>query len=136
MPLPAHASASRARLGCAPDATLRRRSRVLWQPNDAATGAWAGRRQDPNALPSVRCSCVRPEGAVLCSSFSKAPAGLGAPRLAPGLPCTPRSTSLVGLARRAVVPRNNSTTECYLCDPVVVGNARRLISLFRPELSP
>ncbi len=32
----------------------------------------------------------------------------------------PRSVSLVGLARRGVIPQNNSTRECFFCDPVVL----------------
>ena len=34
----------------------------------------------------------------------------------------PRSVSLVGLARKGVIPQNNSTPECSFCDPVVLGD--------------
>jgi hypothetical protein len=27
----------------------------------------------------------------------------------------------VGLARRGVIPQNNSTSECFFCDPVVLA---------------
>jgi hypothetical protein len=33
----------------------------------------------------------------------------------------PRSVSLVGLARKGVIPQNNSTTECSFYDPVVLA---------------
>ena len=32
----------------------------------------------------------------------------------------PRNVSLVGLAQRGVFPQNNSTSECSICDPVVL----------------
>jgi hypothetical protein len=32
----------------------------------------------------------------------------------------PQSASPVGLARRGVIPQNNSTRECFVCDPVVL----------------
>ena len=55
-----------------------------------------------------------------CSSSSKARAGLHVPRLLPGPLYTPRNVSLAGLARRGVFPQNNSTSECFVCDPVVL----------------
>jgi probable HAF family extracellular repeat protein len=33
----------------------------------------------------------------------------------------PRSASLAGLALTGVIPQNNSTPECFFCDPVVLG---------------
>jgi hypothetical protein len=41
----------------------------------------------------------------------------------------PRSVSLVGLARRAVIPQNNSTPECYCCDPVVLNSGLNSLGL-------
>ena len=37
----------------------------------------------------------------------------------------PRSVSLVGLARKGVIPQNNSTTECFFYDPVVLGRIQK-----------
>src|ERR1700690_3485199 len=93
---------------------------ALWLPNGAGSGASVGYSQDPNALPSVRCSCVLRAAAIPCSSSSKVIAGLRAPRPSPGPQYMPRSVSLVGLARRGVIPQNNSTTECSFYDPVVI----------------
>ncbi|HTA66824.1 MAG TPA: hypothetical protein VK776_01045, partial [Bryobacteraceae bacterium] len=47
--------------------------------------------------------------------------GLHAPRLSPGPLYTPRNVSLVGLARTGVIPQNNSTSDCYFYDPVVLA---------------
>jgi hypothetical protein len=33
----------------------------------------------------------------------------------------PRSVSLVGLARKGVIPQNNSITKCSFYDPVVIA---------------
>src|SRR5947209_11634670 len=93
----------------------------LWPPNDAETVASAPRSQDPDAQPSARCSCVHPAAAVPCSSFAEVHADPRAPRLAPGPACRPRSVSPVGLARTALIPQNNSTSDCLFCDPVVLG---------------
>ncbi len=35
--------------------------------------------------------------------------------------CLCRGASPVGLARRVLIPQNNSTTECYFCDPVILA---------------
>src|SRR3954447_20047879 len=93
----------------------------LWPPNDAETVASAPRSQHPDAQPSARCSCVHPAAAVPCSSSAEAHAGPRAPRPSPGPPCTPRSVSPVGLARTALIPQNNSTSDCLICDPVVLA---------------
>src|SRR5215831_10060307 len=91
--------------------------------NGVATGASVGCSQDPGAPPSAQHSCGPRVTAILCSSSSKAPAGLRAPRLSPGPLYMPRSASLVGLARKGGIPQNNSTTECSFCDPVVLAAA-------------
>src|SRR3954468_21636586 len=96
-------------------------SMELWPPNDAATVASAPPSRDPDAQPSARCFFVYPAAAVPCSSSAEVRAGPRAPRLSPGPAYTPRSASPVGLARTAVIPQNNSTSDCYICDPVVLG---------------
>src|ERR1700690_1893206 len=109
---------------------------ALWLPNGAGSGASVGYSQDPNALPSVRCSCVLPAAAVPCSSSSEVLAGLRAPRRSPGPQCMPRSVSLVGLARRGVIPQNNSTTQCSFYDPVVLGGIKAIggsLPFYRPD---
>src|SRR5712671_5114085 len=88
------------------------RSTAPWLPNDATIGASVGRCPDPGAQPSARCSCVHPAAAILCSSSSKALADLRAPRLSPGPLYMPRSASLVGLARKGVIPQNKSIPKC------------------------
>src|SRR4051795_12952943 len=95
-------------------------SMELWPPNDAATVASAPPYRDPDPQPSARCFCVHPAAAVPCSSSAEVRAGPRAPRLSPGPAYTPRSASPVGLAQTAVIPQNNSTSDCYICDPVVL----------------
>src|SRR5437773_2831156 len=114
------ASASPVTHGCALHRAGFRRSREPWPPNDAGTDAPVGRSQDPGGPPSAQCSCAYQATAIPCSSSSKARAGLRAPRRSPGPLYMPRSVSLVGLARRGVIPQNNSTSECSFCDPVIV----------------
>ena len=62
-----------------------------------------------------------PVTAALCSSSSKAYSGPHAPRRSPGPLCMPRSASLVGLARRGVIPQNKFIPKCFFCDPVVLN---------------
>src|SRR5882757_4611276 len=99
--------------GCALPPAVFRRSRVPWPPNGAGTDASAGRSQNPGGPPSAQCSCAPRATAIPCSSSSKVHAGLGAPRRSPGPRYMPRSVFLVGLARRGVIPQNNSTSKCY-----------------------
>ncbi len=47
------------------------------------------------------------------------------------MPHMPQSVSLVGLARRGVIPQNNSTSICSFYDPVVLDGLAGVIS---PEL--
>src|SRR3954454_8107296 len=96
----------------APARAIPRHSMELWPPNDAETVASAPRSQDPDAQPSARCSCVHPAAAVPCSSSAGACADPHALRLSPGHPYMPQSASPVGLARRGVMPQNNSTSKC------------------------
>ena len=88
------------------------RSRARQPPHDAATGACDEHCQAPVVPPSAPRSCVLPATTIPCSSSSKACAGQRAPRRSPGPPYMPRSASLVGLARRGVIPQNNSTPNC------------------------
>src|SRR5436190_18287202 len=102
-------------------------------PNGVGTGASVGYSPDPSGPPSAQYSCGHRVTAIPCSSSSKACAGLRAPRLSPGPLYMPRSVSLVGLARRGVIPQNNSTSKCSFCDPVVLGlvQPRRRVRNYR-----
>jgi len=91
------------------------------------TGALAGCSPGPDGPPSAQCSCAPRAAAIPCSSSSKVRAGLRAPRRWPGPRYMPRSVSLVGLARRGVIPQNNSTSKCSFCDPVVLGGLPILV---------
>jgi hypothetical protein len=42
-----------------------------------------------------------------------------------------REASLLGLARKGVIPQNNSKTECLFCDPVVLARSYGLWRLGR-----
>src|SRR5919106_2145607 len=89
-----------------------RHSRAHPPPNDEATGACAERRERPSALPLARHSCARLATTSPCSSSSTVYVGQHVLRHSPGPPCMPRSASPVGLARRVVIPQNNSTRLC------------------------
>ena len=81
-------------------------------PNDAETDVHDEHCSEPNAPPSAQRSCVLRAITVRCSSSSEAGADLHAPRRWPGPQYMPRSASAVGLARRGVIPQNNSTSNC------------------------
>src|ERR1700733_719504 len=106
------ASPSPAEPGCGLPPAPRHHSMEPWPPNDVAIGALVGHSQDPGAPPSAQCSCVHPAAATLCSSSSKAHADLRAPQLSPGPLYMLRNASLVGLARKGVIPQNKSISKC------------------------
>ena len=112
-PPPDRASASPATPAAAPQPASPRHSRAPQPPNDAATDACGERCRAPGAPPSARRSCALRATTVPCSSSSTACAGLRAPRRSPGPRYMPRSASPVGLARRGVIPQNNSTSKCF-----------------------
>src|SRR5262252_5636733 len=120
---PVLASASWPTHAYAPAPALLHHSKAPSPPNDARTGASAecALDVDLDGQPLARCSCVRRATAVPCNSSSKVCAGLRAPRRSPGSLYMPRSVFLVGLARRGVFPQNNSTSECFFYDPVVLA---------------
>src|ERR1700730_9091414 len=89
-----------------------RRSRARPPPNDGAIGAFAEHRREPSARPSARHSCALRAITIQCSNSSEACAGRRAPRHLPSPPYMPRSASAVGLAKRGVIPQNNSTSNC------------------------
>src|ERR1700704_6169866 len=127
------ASASLVQHGCAPHRAVFRRSRAPWPPNGAETDASAGRSQDPGGQPSAPCFCAHRATAIPCSSSSKVCAGLRAPRRSPGPLYMPQSVSLVGLARRGVIPQNNSTSKCSFMTPVVLEGCGK--NHFRPPIN-
>jgi hypothetical protein len=97
---------------CALHRAVFRRSGAPWQPNGAGTDASAGRFQDPGGPPSAPCSYAHPATAIPCSSSLEVCPGLRASRRSPSPLYMHRSVSLVGLARRGVIPQNNSTSKC------------------------
>ena len=108
-----HASASPVILVCVRAPVAFHRSKAPWPPNGVGTAASPERSQAPGGPPSARCSYAHRAGVARGSSSSAARAGLRAPRRSPGRPCMPRSVALVGLARRGMIPQNNSTSDCY-----------------------
>src|ERR1700689_918520 len=115
----------------APLPEVRHRSRAPSPPNGAGTGASLGCAQDPDGPPSAQCSCARQVTVDPCSNSSTVSVGLRAPRLSPGPQYMPRSVSLVGLARKGVIPQNNSTPKSLVCDPVVLGSRRSCAPSYR-----
>ena len=89
-----------------------RRSRARPPRGGAATGACGEHYPEPSAPPSARRSCALPATTIPCSSSSGVRADRRAPRRWPGPRDMPRSASVVGLAKRGVIPQNNSTPQC------------------------
>ncbi len=103
-----------------------RHSRVHPLPNEVATGACAGCFQAPDAPPSAPRSCARPAATARRSRLAMGHGDQRALRLSPVHPCMPQSVFPVGLARTAY-PQNNSTTECFLFNTVVLAVCRRTL---------
>jgi hypothetical protein len=112
MPPPDRASAGLAEPAAAPLPASPRRSRARPLPSDGGTDACGERYSEPSAPPSVLHSCALRATTTLCSSSSTVCAGRRAPRHWPGPQYMPRSASAVGLAKRGVIPQNNSTSIC------------------------
>ncbi len=96
----------------APAPASLRRSRARRRPSDAATDACGSRRAALGVQPSAQHSYALLATIIPCSSSSGECAGRRAPRRWPGPRYMPRSASVVGLAKRGVIPQNNSTPEC------------------------
>jgi len=111
-PLPDPVSAWSAALRAALAPASVRRSMARPPPSDGATGACDEHYLEPSGQPLAPHSSVRRATTVQCSSSSTVSCDRHAPRHWPGPQYMPRSASVVGLAKRGVIPRNNSTSEC------------------------
>src|SRR5713101_8380541 len=74
--------------------------------------AWLAALPDAPAPASPRHSCALRATTIPCSSSSTVCSGRRAPRRWPDPPYMPRSASVGGLAKRGVIPQNNSTSNC------------------------
>ena len=119
-PPPDRVSAWSARLRVALAPASLRRSRGRRPPSDEATGACDEHCLEPGARPSAPHSCARRTTATPCSSSTTACVDRHAPRRLPSPQYMPRSAPAVGLAKRGVIPPNNSTSECYLVTTVIL----------------
>src|SRR5882762_11816726 len=127
-PPPDRVSAWLAALPAAPAPASPRHSRARPPPSDGVTDACDEHCMEPSARPSARHSCALRATTIPCSSSSRVCAGRRAPRRWPDPRYMPRSASVVGLAKRGVIPRKQFYIKLFFYNTVILGR--------RPRFSP
>src|SRR5712664_397772 len=104
----------------APAPASLRRSRARLPPSGVAIGACDQRCLGPTAQPSARHSCDLLATTIPCSSSSRVCAGRRAPRRWPDPRYMPRSASVVGLAKRGVIPQKQFYITLFFSNTVIL----------------
>src|SRR5574340_536556 len=120
-PPPDRVSAWSAALPAVPGPASPGRSRARPPPSDGATGASDEHCLEPSAPPSARHSCALRATTMPCSSSLGVRADRRAPRRRLGTQYMPRSASVVGLAKRGVIPRKQLYIKMFVFNTVILG---------------